>query len=109
MPINIESESVLTLEEAKKAVPRRHGRHPSVATLWRWCRRGIKGVRLEYIRVGRTIITSKEAIARFFEAMAAADKPLGPTPPPPQHLGSTPSARRASLADADRILDEAGI
>jgi hypothetical protein len=73
MAINISTETVLTLAEASKILPRRNGKRPSIGTLWRWARWGIKGVRLDYLRFGRTIVTSREALQRFFDALAAVD------------------------------------
>jgi hypothetical protein len=110
MPINIETENIVSLTEATRILPRRNGKRAAISTLWRWCRKGINGVRLEYIRVGRNIATSREALNRFYEALAQADpvpvpqasseKPLWP---------ATSAARRASLAAADRVLERAGI
>jgi len=49
---------------------RRRGRplHPS--TVFRWAR-GVRGVRLEVVRLGGTLCTSECALVRFFEAMSA--------------------------------------
>jgi hypothetical protein len=57
------------------------GKKPSTVTLWRWCRRGCRGVTLAYSRFGREIRVTPEALAAFGAAMAAADPEL-PTPPP---------------------------
>lgn len=46
MAIDIQTESLLSLTEATKALPRVNGKRPSISTLWRWCRRGLRGVRL---------------------------------------------------------------
>ncbi|WP_428937796.1 DUF1580 domain-containing protein [Fontivita pretiosa] len=107
--IDIETETVLTLAEATRLVPRCNGRRPSIPTLWRWCRRGIKGVRLEYIRVGRNIATSKQAISRFFQTLAAADKPMVGDEPTPRPPGSAQAIRQASIAEANRFLDRIGV
>jgi hypothetical protein len=113
MAVNPWTEELLTLEEAKRVIPRRRGRRPSVPTLWRWCRKGIRGISLEYIRVGRNIVTSKEALSRFFQGLAQSDAPLSEPPfaptRQPKPLGTSRAAREASLREADRILDEAGI
>lgn len=111
MPINIENEILLSLTEVTKVLPTVNGRRPSIATLWRWCRRGLRGVRLEYVRVGRNIATSKEALNRFFNALAAAD-----TLPDKQRLQTvaaplvpTTTGRQKMLDQADRVLERAGI
>jgi hypothetical protein len=111
MPINIENETIVSLTEATKTLPRVNGKRPAISTLWRWCRKGLRGVRLEYIRVGRNIATSREALNRFFEALAQDDTPPVQTPPPvarPERQPA-PAARHRALDDADRILKEARI
>ena len=109
MAINIETETVVSLTEATKVLPKVNGKRPSISTLWRWCRKGLRGVHLEYIRVGRNIATSREALNRFFTALAEADAPLDnePTPRPPRQ--PSPAARQASLDAANRVLERAGI
>ena len=78
--INLTSESVLSLTEAAKALPRRRaGKRPHVATLYRWASRGLRGVKLETLQVGGTLCTSTEALQRFFERLGtpatATDQP----------------------------------
>jgi hypothetical protein len=34
-----------------------------------WCRRGVGGHRLEFVRVGRRLMTSKQAVDRFLRAI----------------------------------------
>ena len=63
------NETKLTLVQAAKLAPGR----PHASTVWRWCREGINGVRLEYVRFGRRIFTSAEALERFASALASAD------------------------------------
>jgi hypothetical protein len=66
-------EEMLTLTEAARVLPTGHGKAIHISTLWRWCRKGIKGRRLEYVRAGRRIFTSKEAIGRFMSLLAEDD------------------------------------
>lgn len=66
-------EELITLAAAMRHLPAANGRHPDPSTGWRWCRKGIKGISLEYIRVGRRIFTSVEALRRFTTALAEAD------------------------------------
>lgn len=77
--IDIKHETLITLSEATKFVPRRRrGRKASVSTLYRWASKsGHRGVRLETLRVGGSLCTSMEAMQRFFERLTAADSVLG--------------------------------
>ena len=59
------NERSITLSEAAKVLPEVNGRRPHAATVWRWARKGINGVRLETCRVGGRYVTSIEALERF--------------------------------------------
>ena len=110
MAINIENETIVSLTEATKVLPPRNGRRVAISTMWRWCRKGLRGVRLEYVRMGRNIATSREALNRFFNALAAADPIPKPAPreEPAHSLAPTPRSRQRMLDEARRIAQEAG-
>ena len=80
MAISFEHERVLTLAEATRVLPRRHGKTVHLATLYRWHSRGLRGVRLETIRIGGRLCTSWEALQRFFERLSTGEVPP-PTKP----------------------------
>ena len=68
---DITRECVLSFAEAAKQLPlRRGGRRVHVATLYRWASAGLRGVRLETLRVGGTLCTSLKALQRFFDALS---------------------------------------
>jgi hypothetical protein len=103
MAIDTLSESVLSLTEAAKALPRRRkGKRPDVCTLYRWSMAGCRGVRLETIQIGGCRCTSREALQRFFERLTAQSAGA-PIPEPP------PRAQAASVRRAEAVLDKAGI
>jgi hypothetical protein len=80
--IDIQKEELLTLAMASRQslLPkRRNGKRPHVATLYRWAQRGVRGVRLETIRVGGTLCTTVSAIQRFCDALSRTTD----FPPPP--------------------------
>ena len=118
-PLFDENEDLLTLTEATKIMPRINGRRPAVSTLWRWCRKGLHGVHLEYLRIGRNIVTSRRALRRFFADLAAADRQLdsdGPVNPVTRRNqqflsqgGRSEHARQNSIEEAEAVLEEAGI
>lgn len=98
MPIDTETEILLTLTEAAKTLPGR----PSVTTLWRWRTRGVRGVRLDTCAVGGRRYTSREAIQRFIAATtAAADGEPAPL--------RTPHERQRAIDRAERELDALGV
>lgn len=65
------SEDVITLQDARRELEGILGRRPDKTTLYRWCLRGVGGVRLEHVRLGNRILTSKQSITRFIEARSA--------------------------------------
>ena len=76
MPIDLQSEEILPLTEVAKALPRlRGGRKVHLSTIYRWISRGVNGVRLESLKLGRATVTSREALQRFAERQTRADRP----------------------------------
>ena len=106
-------EDLITLTEAAKCLPKVNGKKPAVCTLWRWCRKGLRGIFLEYVRVGRKICTTREALLRFFTDLAEIDERIEPDryakPTSLKRRPITSRERQRALAEADAILEEAGI
>jgi len=74
MSISIDDE-LLSLPAAAKLLPGR----PHAATLYRWTRRGVRGVRLETVLIAGRRYTSREALDRFIATTSAADGEPAPT------------------------------
>jgi len=109
MPIVIANESVFPLAETPKHVPpRRGGKRLHQSTPFRWAKHGVRGVRLETIRIAGSLCTSVEALQRFFEALSATDEPALISAPQADALRSSATRRRAD-AVADRELQELGL
>lgn len=101
-------ENAIDLSEAAKLIPTR----PHISTLWRWCRKGVNGVRLEYTRAGRRILTTPDALEAFCRALADADRERDavrtPTPSAtPRHR--TSKQRERDIERAEATLAKAGI
>ena len=60
-------EPVMTFTEAAGWLERRFGRRPNVATIWRWAIKGLRGVHLQTISLGRYRYTTERAIERFID------------------------------------------
>jgi hypothetical protein len=65
------SEDVLTLKQAAVELSGISGKRPDKSTIFRWISRGIGGVKLDGVRLGRDWLTSKQAITRFIIARSA--------------------------------------
>jgi hypothetical protein len=88
------NKSFLTLAEAAKAFPRK----VSLASIWRWSTRGVRGVFLRTVVVGgRRYVPGSDAINEFIDATTAAS---GRHPEP---------IRCAKSAAVDDVLQRAGI
>jgi len=107
------NEELITLIEATRHLPKVDGKKVALCTLWRWCRLGLRGVFLEYVRVGRKICTTREALLRFFSELADLDDFVRPdTRSRPAALKRSPITsrqRQRALAEADAVLERAGI
>ena len=99
--IDPNSEALLSLADAAGTLPRRRGgKKPHVSCVYRWTTSGCRGVILESIQIGGTRCTSREALARFFEALTYADSP-GPR--------RSPARRQRAAAAAQRELQQEGV
>jgi hypothetical protein len=110
--IVVAEEQVFPLADTPKHVPPRRGGRPlHPATAFRWRNPGVRGVKLETIRVGGTLCTSVEALQRFFERLSATDgtEPASPPPSAPLAARRTPAARLKALEKARRELEQLGI
>ncbi|MHB9070128.1 MAG: DUF1580 domain-containing protein [Sedimentisphaerales bacterium] len=105
-------EQLITLVEATKMLPRVGGKRMNVSTLWRWCKKGLQGCNLEYVRVGAKIATSSDALNRFFVLLANADKVKQLSSDvhlPRKHRHPTDISRQRAIEEANNILVRAGI
>lgn len=101
MSIDLSKEPAIPLADVPKLrwLPRRRGgRRLHVSTVFRWCLRGIRGVRLEYVQAGGIRVTTEAALLRFFERLTTSE-----TEPTKSNEG-----RQRRLDVADQLLDDAG-
>ena len=107
------AEELITLTQAARRLPKIDGKKVAVSTLWRWCRKGLRGEHLEYIRVGRKVCTNPEALERFFAKLVELDERVPPDtrslPPDRRRTPITSKQRQKALAEADAVLRRAGI
>jgi hypothetical protein len=66
------TQGLLTLSQAAKILPRNNGRYIHTSTLWRWTR-GLRGVYLQYVRVGRFIMITEDWLHQFFTELMKQD------------------------------------
>lgn len=68
--IDVAKEKLVTFADLARRLPRRRRNRPvHVATIHRWRSKGLRGVRLEAVRVGGAWHTTMEAFARFCERL----------------------------------------
>jgi Protein of unknown function (DUF1580) len=61
-------EDLLRLADAAKIIPS----HPHTSTLWRWCLKGVKGVRLQTLVVGGRRYTTMTYLTEFIAHLSAS-------------------------------------
>ena len=82
----------------------------SPSTLFRWCRDGCRGVKLDYCRIGGKIFTTAEALEEFATRLREVDdlRFAKPVPSRPRRQ-PTRAAISQDEARSRRELSEAGI
>jgi hypothetical protein len=101
--IDISTEELLTMAQAAQLrPPGRNGRPQHISTTYRHALAGFRGVRLEVVRLGGSLYTSRQALQRFAERLTAASVHGAPTRQPT-------TQRRQSCEHAAERLDRVGI
>ena len=105
----LQDESIVTLSEAARSLPRVNGKSPHASTIWRWARKGLSGIHLETRRIGGRFVTSIEALERFTTALAEIPlKGRGTSLAPPARP-RTELQRERAIQRANAELKAAGI
>ncbi len=103
----LEHERPISLKDACKYLGEVTGRRPAMATVWRWCSKGCRGVRLESVCIGGRRYVTIPAIERFINR---SNQPAQPAAAPVETLSKTEAAyramRKAQIAAAIKRLDE---
>jgi len=111
--LNVETKNLVTLTEAAALLPKVGGKKIHVSTIWRWCKNGLRGVALEYMRCGAKIVTSETAMLRFFAALAQHDerrpRSSGYKPTCLKNKPRAEAARQREIENATAILVRAKI
>jgi hypothetical protein len=100
----INSEPLIPLTAAAKHIPSgkagKKSAHVHVATLHRWRKQGVAGVRLRCVRIGQSWYTTETELRQFVEALSSG---CGATTEP------QPAAIPAGLQKAEARLEAMGI
>jgi len=108
---NLAHDRPMSLPDAAAYLGRITGQKPHVSTIWRWCLKGCKGVRLESVCIGGKRFVTAAAIDDFIDA-STRRRPDGQLPPPaapprpPAHVMRHNERRRAEIEAARRRVDE---
>ena len=89
--IDIGNEQLVSLRDVPRLLPPRpNGKRVHISAVYRWVQRGIRGIRLEVVRIGGTPYTSREALQRF----------AFPSASPRQETDCTSAARQRQIDQA---------
>jgi hypothetical protein len=109
---NLSEERPMSLHEAAAYIGKLTGSpNPNISTLWRWCLKGCKGVKLDSICIGSKRYVTVTAIARFIEARSRTEPPATPTavtvtPRASPYVERHAAHRREEIEAARRSLDK---
>ncbi len=96
---------LIPLRQACSFIPSRvHGKNLHYSTLWRWASRGVRGVKLEVLRIGGGAYVTREGIDRFIAALNT-----GANAAPAARKERTAKCRAADIERAERACAAAGI
>jgi Protein of unknown function (DUF1580) len=90
----------LTLAQAARLLPN----HPNPVTLWRWRKKGIRGVKLQTELIGGRRFVYREALEQFIQAIndaavSKADRPASSSEPAGgKHTRSAETSKRLKRA-----------
>ena len=115
--IDVTTESLVGLDQARKTLPGRRGRPVDLSTVMRWITKGVLSpnpqtdgqegrVRLEAVRIGGRWCTSRQALQRFIERLTPAEVAGGGDR---GDLPRTDARREQASKRAGRSLSESGI
>ena len=100
----LQPESRLTLTEVAVIIGSQTGRRPSSSTCWRWALKGVRGKKLDVIRIGGTLYTTLASVEAFLAgqpSLVAADQP------PPSRPARTTVASQITAERRQRERDAA--
>ena len=104
--MSIFDETILSLHDAAQLIPsNRAGKRINFSTVWRWALKGIIAqngdrVKLEFVKCGGRLLTSKQALERFVAALTTSSR---------QPEIRTPTARNRANEVAQKKLAKYGI
>jgi hypothetical protein len=111
--IDISKDTLLTLREAISLLPRhRAGQPVSFSCVWRWAVHGVRGIKLETLRVGGGLCTTAKALQTFCEqltAQAGGRRTNQQPRPEGRSEESTARDRKARHAAAQKRLAASGV
>ena len=98
--IDVNQEQLVPIRNVPGLLPRRPtGKRVHISAVYRWVQRGVRGVRLESIRIGGTTYTSREALQRF------AERHDHPSSARREQDRPTPRARRNEIEKAAKAVE----
>ena len=98
--IDLATEKLVALRDVPRQLPPRPtGRRLHISAVYRWIQHGVRGNRLECIRIGGTTYTSVEALQRFADGLSRRK------PDPPLLANASTATRRKQIERATREVE----
>ncbi|MEX2389193.1 MAG: DUF1580 domain-containing protein [Phycisphaeraceae bacterium] len=109
MMIDIHEDQLIPIREVPKRLPARpSGRQMHISAIYRWIQRGVRGVKLEAVKIGGSSYTSLEALQRFSEQLTLQNKERRDPPLSAQRRRQIEAASRqvAEILGIDRKVKD---
>lgn len=101
-PIDISCEELVPIRDVPKRLPTKPGgKRVHISAVYRWMKKGVRGVKLDSVCIGGTRYTSVEALQRFVDRLSIDDRDIPREPTPRRRQMQMDAAAR----EAKRILD----
>ena len=99
--IDIGAETLIPIREVPRHLPPRpNGKRVHMSACYRWIKRGVRGVRLDSIKIGGSTYTSTEALQRFADHLSS-----GRREEPKAVPAQTPTRQRQIDKASDRLAE----
>lgn len=101
--IDVQHEQLVPVREVPGLLPQqpRSGKRIHISAVYRWIKRGVRGVRLEAVKIGGTTYTSLEALQRFTDRCTSAH-----SEPDDRDVPQAPRARQRRQQQARRRVEQ---
>lgn len=80
MAFEAKYENLIALTDVPRLLPRRHGKHYHLATIYRWVRHGVRGRKLLVVMIGGVAYCTPQSLDDFLSGQSTSGNATKPSP-----------------------------